>query len=524
MRHSTINALALATMFLSGSVHSASAADVPSGEAGANRTAGIITDRLDRKQLQTWRAMEQVVLARNSAGQPLHPVLYRLFSWAKASSLPIHIEMTKAEGRYDYVGGRCVFDRQPKTLGGRLAAVTIRLCTTVIDKASGHRIPGEQGFVAYQGLTGEKRYCEALAHELAHVRQAVTDPEFLQLADRQKSLNDEILRLLPLRLLPGRRQSVTKEMRAIADRLNVLSERIEGPAVAVEQEVWHELAASRTPSVAGMVFPSLEAVSAGQSSSQDPRDEVPFELRNGYLVVVQGSLPGVDRKVNLLIDTGTTDTFVDRKLAKRAGLRELPDLRIRSAAFGRDLKVKRVVVRDLQLGSRVISRSCLAADLPLNNIDVVIGLDILGRSSFTIDYENSKLVFEDQPVAGPKVPFRNEEGLLIVPVSMSGETIRLAIDTGAHLTAVYAGAVKSLDKRALDEKLVKVAHSAGTASGRQITLPTVQLGATELDRLPIVLLQAKKPGSVDGFLGTASLGLARLHLDFGNQVLSLVQK
>jgi len=281
-----------------------------------------------------------------------------------------------------------------------------------------------------------------------------------------------------------------------------------------------------------LIVTSLAEAPADQSNSQptdqlnsETRDEVPFELRGGYLIVVKGALPGLDRKVNLLIDTGATDTFVNRKLARRAGLRELPDMGIRSAALGHDLKVKRVILRDLRLGRRVISRSCLAADLPWEDIDIVIGLDILRRSSFTIDYESSKLVFGDQPATGQRVPFRSEEGLLVVPVGMKGQTVRLAVDTGAHLATVYAPAVQNWGKRAIDEKLVKVAHSAGSVTGRQMTLSAVQIGTLELSRVSVVVLQVEKPGSgVDGFLGTASLGLARIHLDFQNQVLSVEQR
>jgi len=52
----------------------------------------------------------------------------------------------------------------------------------------------------FEGLRGAERYCETLAHELAHVRQVVTDVEFLELWHRPKSLADEIPRLLALRL------------------------------------------------------------------------------------------------------------------------------------------------------------------------------------------------------------------------------------------------------------------------------------------------------------------------------------
>jgi len=187
--------------------------------------------------------MEQIALARNYAGQPLRPVLYELYSWAKTSPFPIYIEMPKAQGQWPYLAGECLFEEQADTTGTRLSAVTIRLYTTVIDKAPS-RVRGlesEQAFVPYEGLRREERYCETLAHELAHVRQSVTDPGFLRMRDRLKSMNDEVLRLQSLRLIPENCKPVTREMEAIAKQIKVLTANIEGPAVAVERAVWREL-------------------------------------------------------------------------------------------------------------------------------------------------------------------------------------------------------------------------------------------------------------------------------------------
>jgi hypothetical protein len=210
--------------------------------ADGNSSTGIITARLSPRQIKTWRTIEQKALAHDAAGQPLHPVLNELFNWAKVSNFPIYIEMPEARGRWDYAAGKCLFERQTP-LRNQPMAVTILLYITVIDRAPGKRMPGEQGFVPFEGLKGEERYCETLAHELTHVRQSVTDLEFLQLTDRQESLNDEILRLQSLRLIAQNRQLATREMRMIAGELRLLSERIDGPAIAAEQQVWRELRA-----------------------------------------------------------------------------------------------------------------------------------------------------------------------------------------------------------------------------------------------------------------------------------------
>jgi len=115
-------------------------------------------------------------------------------------------------------------------------------------------------------------------------------------------------------------------------------------------------------------------------------DEVPFKLVDGYLIVVKGSLPGLARTVNVLIDTGATATFVDRRLAIAAGLRDLPPMGVTSTAFGSPLDVERVVIDGLLLGGRIITRSCLAADLPRDDIDIILGLDVLRGTSLRFSY------------------------------------------------------------------------------------------------------------------------------------------
>jgi predicted aspartyl protease len=251
-------------------------------------------------------------------------------------------------------------------------------------------------------------------------------------------------------------------------------------------------------------------------------DEVPFELREGHLAI-KGSLPGLDRKVNVVIDTGATTTYVQRKLAKRAGMRRLPDMGIKSFAFGAEMKVERVILRDLQLGHRLITRSCLAADLPLKEVDIVIGLDILRGTSLTIDYERSKVVFGGAGINKTPVALESEEALLVVPVTINGQIVRLAVDSGAHLTAIYRKSVASwAQQRFLGEKSVRVAHSGGFVPARQITVPSLQIGGTEIGRPTLVILETENARSkIDGFLAPASLGLNRVHFDFQQGTLSI---
>ncbi len=251
-------------------------------------------------------------------------------------------------------------------------------------------------------------------------------------------------------------------------------------------------------------------------------DEVPFKLVDGYLIVVNGTLPGVAQTVNVLIDTGATATLINRKLARTAGLRNLPPLGVTLTTFGLPVAVERVVIDGLRLGGRIITRSCLAADVRRDDIDIVLGLDVLRGTSLTIDYEHSKLRFGASSPKEQSAVFKEEEGLLVVPVTLNGKTMRLAVDTGAHITVLYQESCPVGNRRTQDEKLVKIAHSGGSTVARQFTLYDLQVGEAWIGRTSLaVLTVGNKESTIDGFLGTANLGLKRVHLDFELQALRI---
>jgi len=270
---------------------------------------------------------------------------------------------------------------------------------------------------------------------------------------------------------------------------------------------------------AALVLSLLTLTQSAGLLGQQAEDEVPFELRDGHLIVVKASVPGLDRMANLLVDTGATDTVVNRKLARQVGLRALPVMGIKLAAFGSGMKVERVLLRELRLGRRLITRSCLSADLPWKDIDVVIGVDILRGGSFTIDYASSRLMFGGAGASeAAATAFESQEGLVVITVVLNGQTLRLAVDTGAHLIAVYGKSVEGWGKRVIGEKQVKVAHGGGFIEARQITLPSLEIGAARISRPAVAILEADNPNSkIDGFMGTASLGLKRIHFDFQRQ-------
>ncbi len=204
----------------------------------AGRT-GLLTDRLNNKQLSVWRAIEQIVFAEDRAGRRLYPSLYEAYMWAQTSGFSIYIEMPKSTSISPYEAAECVLE----TSSGTTPTLAIRIYVEVIDKACVERSrTAADRFVPFLGLAGESRYCETLAHELNHARQWLTDPQYAQLLKDQETLNSQFLQIVHQRAT----DTATREKKLeLQHRLSELGDRIEAPAIAAEKQVWQELTSTR---------------------------------------------------------------------------------------------------------------------------------------------------------------------------------------------------------------------------------------------------------------------------------------
>src|SRR5688572_25410704 len=54
---------------------------------------GFVLDRLSKRDVRYWRAIEEVVTASDASGAPRSRTLRRLWEWARTSTHSIHIEM-----------------------------------------------------------------------------------------------------------------------------------------------------------------------------------------------------------------------------------------------------------------------------------------------------------------------------------------------------------------------------------------------------------------------------------------------
>src|SRR5579871_3219174 len=278
--------------------------------------------------------------------------------------------------------------------------------------------------------------------------------------------------------------------------------------------------------VMSIVLSSLCAFAGDLTIPAPPKkqsiSDIPFSLRQGYLIVVEGRLGNLDHQ-NLLIDTGTSPSMIDKSIAEKLGLRGVPgDLSL----FNKQLAAEMVMLSEVQLGPlhrsnlpvMVTEFSKIARSLG-TRIDAVIGLDVLGAMSFTIDYQKSRILFrasQERHVAS----FAAGPQFLTVNLTTHGKELHLLLDTGTPRLVLFRDALRDLD---YDWSAVTGTgeNVSGTVSFGTIVLPQARLGREDVgpQRVSIIANQKGADANYDGLIGLALLRPKQISFDFERQIL-----
>ena len=157
------------------------------------------------------------------------------------------------------------------------------------------------------------------------------------------------------------------------------------------------------------------------------------------------------RTYRLLVDTGSTVSYVSPDMAKRFAVKQKkgdqPKVQVRSASGG-EIELEAITLRRLSLGDAHFDRvpalifdfTELSAHLGLT-IDGIIGFPVFRNTLLTLDYPGSRLViapypatFAPPPKQTPRVStiaLNNQQGSPLIPVQMGNESFIVLIDSGS---------------------------------------------------------------------------------------------
>lgn len=258
-------------------------------------------------------------------------------------------------------------------------------------------------------------------------------------------------------------------------------------------------------------------VSGPPLSSSEPLPDVPFELYQHHLVVTKGSIGRLDG-LNLLIDTGTIPSMVDASIARKLRLQVEPSVLV---AFGREVQVRSAVVDGIRLGSlHTGSIPTGVGDLSYLGgvrVDAIVGLDVLARVNFSIDYRAKVLRFAPAGREDLTTPLEFAWPFATVRMTVADEQVRLLVDTGSRDLVLFKSRLPAALARPPWRGDKTVQYASGPARLVRLELRHVGLGAHRLDKLAAWSLDRALDGyppEIDGVLGLAALGCHRVRFDF----------
>jgi predicted aspartyl protease len=252
--------------------------------------------------------------------------------------------------------------------------------------------------------------------------------------------------------------------------------------------------------------------------------EVPFRLFRGYLVVVQGNL-GTCEAMDFLVDTGADPSVIDSKVAQRLTLKEVDG---RLALNNQTIEVKRAVLPSIQIGPlRAESLPVLVRDLKFLqsglgvSVNAVIGLDVLGQRSFTIDYKKTKIIFGPVRPLDFETPFQSDLPLVTVEMEAEGRSIHVLVDTGASGLLLFRSRIRDRfpNLTSLGEKTSS--NMGGKFRLERVVFARIRLGGMDFvqQKAFVVDDQEDEGGEFDGSLGVSTLGLNQIAFDFERRTL-----
>jgi predicted aspartyl protease len=250
---------------------------------------------------------------------------------------------------------------------------------------------------------------------------------------------------------------------------------------------------------------------------------VRFDLYRDYLIVAKGSA-GPLKGLHFLVDTGASPTVLDRPLAQKLHLEEMP---ASIAVLEGSVQAAQATVPSLQFGPlRRDNLNVLIEDLSFFqkalpvHIDAVVGLDVLGQSAFEIDYIAREIRFGSFPLAN-SLPLQMKAGLPIVGAEMNHLSVHLLVDTGASSLILFE---PSTPRPASPMRISadRSANTIGEFERKQVWLPSLRVGETEFGRKSAFLVRNRGTANqdFDGLMSPIALGITKVAVDLERGILA----
>lgn len=245
---------------------------------------------------------------------------------------------------------------------------------------------------------------------------------------------------------------------------------------------------------------------------------VPFDLYQGYFIVVRGSAGGL-KNLNFFVDTGTSSSVLDSRVAKKLKLHGEEAANV--IAVGGRVPGEWANLPSVELGPmRRSNLAVITADLSFFEkflpvrIDAIVGVDMLGQSPFVIDYSARVMRFGAAPVWRDSVPLRLDAGFAVIDAEIDHKPVHLLLDTGTSSLVVFTATTPNAPDRKGAE--VRSIEPTGEFESKQVLLHSLQMGPEEFRKKQALMTPNPEPSQIDfdGLMSPAALGISRISVDF----------
>jgi predicted aspartyl protease len=245
--------------------------------------------------------------------------------------------------------------------------------------------------------------------------------------------------------------------------------------------------------------------------------EISFRTCRSYLIVVEGKIGSLNDQ-NLLLDTGSNPSMIDRKLVARLGVQGSPH---RLSVFSGSIASESVMLSELQFGPverrdlRVMVADFSAISRQLGTrIDAVVGLDVLGGANFSVDYARRRISFA--ALAEPHTAtFTAGPQFMIVNLKNGTRLFHLLVDTGATELVLFRDHLHAADYQWTNA--TGTGHSvSGAFRLGLIVLTQARIGSHDMGPQPALVTASRKEigTELDGLLGLSCLRPKTISFDF----------
>jgi len=266
---------------------------------------------------------------------------------------------------------------------------------------------------------------------------------------------------------------------------------------------------------------STDSVPREKQSAAHVLTKLPIRLYGDYLLIAEGSI-GNMHKLNFLLDTGACPSIVDQKIAHDLKLAEQLG---RVNLWSKSVQTRQVVIPSLGLGPvHVESLPALAEDLSFLQkalgfkVHAIVGLDVLRKSSFTINYRTKEILFGSPENLTYSVPFETDTPVVTVRMGFQDRRLRMVVDSGGpDLTLFGSRMLGSIGLPILGTETV--ADAGGTFQRKKVRIPKLYIGNETVGaQIAFVVDDRKDSGDdFDGVLGVRGLQFWKVAFDFENR-------